>query len=185
MKKILLVCAAMVAMCFGAVAQSVDTTKFHTADTMVAGVRIINVDLNANWNLNNPKDTVAINKLPLVTIKGHVVDSVMQENYPFIYIDAIQGDSIIAKTYTDFDGNFVMRLPAGEYVLKFSSVGCYRQMIAIIADKNTDMGTITMVVSAPFFYDDPHIDNYHPIIEIDPNGATQQMEIEGINVIAR
>ena len=121
----------------------------------------------------------------LVTIKGHVVDSVLQEDYPFMYIDVIQGDSVIAKTYTDFDGNFVMGLPAGEYVLKFSAVGCYRQTIAIIADKNTDMGTIKMVVSDPFFYDDPHIDNHPPVIEIDPNGATQQMEIEGVNVIAR
>jgi hypothetical protein len=37
MKKILMLCAAMVAMAFGASAQIVDTTKDCTTDTIVAG----------------------------------------------------------------------------------------------------------------------------------------------------
>lgn len=65
MKKIMLVCVAMVAMAFGASAQIVDTTKDCTTDTIVAGVRIINWDLNTNWELNYPKDTIAIKELPI------------------------------------------------------------------------------------------------------------------------
>lgn len=64
MKKAILTLAVLCGIGFGAAAQSVDTTKVRTADTSVAGVRIINVDLNANWRLNNLSDTVAIKELP-------------------------------------------------------------------------------------------------------------------------
>ena len=121
----------------------------------------------------------------MVKISGHVVDSVMREDYPFVYIDVIHNDSIIAKTHTDFDGNFILQVPAKEYVLQFKAVGCYQKQIAIMADKDINLDTIVMVVSDPFFYDNPIYDAFPPIIEIDPNGATQQMKVEGVKVIVR
>ena len=121
----------------------------------------------------------------LVKISGHVVDSIMQEDFPFVYIDVIQNDSVIAKTYTDFDGNFILGIPAGKYVFQFTAIGCYRKQLSILADKNIDLDTIVMVASDPFFYDDPHIVTQPPVIDIDPNGATQQMEVEGVKVIVR
>ena len=121
----------------------------------------------------------------MVKISGHVVDSVMREDYPFVYIDVIHNDSIIAKTHTDFDGNFILQVPAKEYVLQFKAVGCYQKQIAIMADRNIYFDTVVMVAADPFFYNDPHIVRHPPVIDIDPNGASQQMEVEGIKVIAR
>ena len=58
MKKAILTLAVLCGIGYGTAAQSVDTTKIRTADTLVVGVRIINLDLN------NPKDTVVIKELP-------------------------------------------------------------------------------------------------------------------------
>lgn len=119
-----------------------------------------------------------------VKISGHVVDSAMQENYPFVYIDvyAIQGDSLVAKTHTDFDGNFQMWISAGEYVLKFSAVGAYDKTVPMVAGKDTKLNTVEMVAKDPFFYES------FPSglqMEMDPYGATQKMEVEGVKVIVR
>lgn len=119
-----------------------------------------------------------------VKISGHVVDSVMQENYPLVYIDvyAIQNDSVVAKTYTDFDGNFQLWIPAGEYVLKFFTVGAYSKTVPVVAGKDTKLNMVEMVAKDPFFY------KSYPSglqIEMDPYGATQKMEVEGVKVIVR
>ena len=119
-----------------------------------------------------------------VRISGHVVDSVMQENFPLVYIDvyAIQGDSVIAETHTDFDGNFQLWIPAGEYVLKFSTVGAYGKTVSVVAGKDTKLNTVEMVAKDPFFYES------FPSglqMEMDPYGATQKMEVEGVKVIVR
>lgn len=119
-----------------------------------------------------------------VRISGHVVDSVMQENFPLVYIDvyAIQGDSVIAETHTDFDGNFQLWIPAGEYVLKFSTVGAYGKTVSVVAGKDTKLNTVEMVAKDPFFYES------FPSglqMEMDPYGATQKMEVEGVRVIVR
>ena len=119
-----------------------------------------------------------------VKISGHVVDSVMQENYPLVYIDvyAIQGDSVVAETHTNFDGNFQLWIPAGEYVLKFSTVGAYSKTVSVAASKDTKLNTVEMVAKDPFFYES------FPSglqMEMDPYGATQKMEVEGVRVIVR
>ena len=121
----------------------------------------------------------------MVKVGGHVVDSVLMEDFPFVYIDVLHDDSVIAKTYTDFDGRFKVRIPAGEYVLQFKAVGCYQKQMVIVADRNIYFDTVVMVAADPFFYNDPHIVRHPPVIDIDPNGASQQMEVEGIRVIAR
>jgi hypothetical protein len=117
-----------------------------------------------------------------VKISGHVVDSAMQESFPFVYIDAIQNDSVVAETRTDFDGNFQLWIPAGEYMLKFSAVGAYCKTVSVVVDKDTKLDTVEMVAKDPFFYD------FFPSglqIEVDPYGATQKMEVEGVKVIVR
>ena len=129
--------------------------------------------------------TTSIEGQNMVKISGHVVDSIMQEDFPFVYIDVLQTDSVIARTYTDLDGNFRMRIPVGEYMLHFAAVGCYKKQISIMADKDLNLDTIVMVVSDPFFYDNPIYDVFPPVIEIDPNGASQQMEVDGVKVIVR
>ena len=119
-------------------------------------------------------------------ISGHVVDSVHQDNtIPFVNIAVIQNDSVIAKTRTDFDGFFKLSVSAGEYVLQFFGVGLLRREIPIIADKDTELDTIVMMSIDPLYWDEHIIYTYPPAIEIDPYGANQEMEVEGVKVIVR
>ena len=120
-----------------------------------------------------------------VIISGHVVDSAHHEIIPFVNVVAIQNDSVIAKTITDFDGYFKLSIPVGEYVLQFFGVGLLRREIPIIIDKDTELDTIVMVEPNPLYWDEHIIYTYPPAIEIDPHGANQEMEVEGVKVIVR
>ena len=120
-----------------------------------------------------------------VIISGHVVDSAHHEIIPFVYVVAIQNDSVIAKTITDFDGYFKLSIPVGEYVLQLFGVGLIRKEIPIIANKDTELDTMAMISPDPFYWDEHIIYTYPPAIEIDPHGANQEMEVEGVKVIVR
>ena len=118
-----------------------------------------------------------------VIISGLVVDSAHQDIIPFVNVAAVQNDSVFAKTMTDFDGFFKLSIPVGEYVLQFFGVGLLRREIPIIANKDTELDTIVIVESDPFYWDD--IEILTPYMDIDPYGANQIMEVEGVKVIVR
>ena len=118
-----------------------------------------------------------------VIISGHMVDSAHHELIPFVHVAAVHNDSVIAKTMTDFEGFFNLSIPVGEYVLQFFGVGLLRREIPIIANKDTELDTIVIVESDPFYWDD--IEILTPYMDIDPYGANQIMEVEGVKVIVR
>ena len=121
-----------------------------------------------------------------VIISGHVVDSAHQDNtIPFVNVAAVQNDSVIAKTLTDFDGFFKLSVPVGEYVLQLFGVGLLRKEIPIIIDKDTELDTIVMVEPNPLYWDEHIIYTYPPAIDTDPHGANQIMEVDGVKVIVR
>ena len=120
-----------------------------------------------------------------VIISGHVVDSVRHEFIPFVNVAAVQNDSVIAKTLTDFDGFFKLSVPVGEYVLQLFGVGLLRKEIPIIIDKDTELDTIVMVEPNPLYWDEHIIYTYPPAIDTDPHGANQIMEVDGVKVIVR
>ena len=121
-----------------------------------------------------------------VIISGHVVDSAHQDNtIPFVNVAAVQNDSVIAKTLTDFDGFFKLSVPVGEYVLQLFGVGLLRKEIPIIIDKDTELDTIVMVEPTPLYWDGHIIYTYPPAIDTDPHGANQIMEVDGVKVIVR
>ena len=120
-----------------------------------------------------------------VIISGHVVDSAHHEIIPFVNVVAIQNDSVIAKTITDFDGYFKLSIPVGEYVLQFFGVGLLRKEIPIMIDKDTELDTMAIISPDPFYWDEHIIYTYPPAIEIDPHGANQEMEVDGVKVIVR
>ena len=120
-----------------------------------------------------------------VIIIGHVVDSVRHEFIPFVNVAAVQNDSVIAKTLTDFDGFFKLSVPVGEYVLQLFGVGLLRKEIPIIIDKDTELDTIVMVEPNPLYWDEHIIYTYPPAIDTDPHGANQIMEVDGVKVIVR
>ena len=120
-----------------------------------------------------------------VIISGLVVDSAHQDIIPFVNVAAVQNDSVFAKTMTDFDGFFKLSIPVGEYVLQFFGVGLLRREIPIIANKDIELDTMVMISPDPFYWDEHIIFQYPPAIEIDPHGANQIMEVEGVKVIVR
>ena len=120
-----------------------------------------------------------------VIISGHVVDSAHQDIIPFVNVAAVHNDSVIAKTMTDFDGFFKLGVPVGEYMLQFFGVGLLRREVPIIVDKDTELDTIVMVEPNPLYWDEHIIYTYPPAIEIDPHGANQEMEVDGVKLIVR
>ena len=130
-------------------------------------------------------NTTAQSKDNTVIISGHVVDSAHHDIIPFVHVAAVQNDSVIAKTMTDFDGFFKLGVPVGEYVLQFFGVGLLRREIPIIANKDIELDTMVMISPDPFYWDEHIIFQYPPAIEIDPYGANQKMEVEGVKVIVR
>ena len=118
-----------------------------------------------------------------VTVSGQVVDSAHHDIIPFVHVAAVQNDSVIAKTMTDFDGFFKLSIPVGEYVLQFFGVGLLRRETTIIANKDTELDTMIMISPDPFY--EPIIFQYPPAIDIDPHGANQIMKVEGVKVIVR
>ena len=121
---------------------------------------------------------VAATSAQQVKLKGIVVDSVLREPYPFVYIDVLQGDSVIAKTHTDLDGLFSLKVPQGEYIMQFTALGCYRRAITLKAEKGAELDTIIMVVSDPFFYSDRTNNLAYPFGQTCP----QELKIEGVEV---
>ena len=120
-----------------------------------------------------------------VIVSGQVVDSAHHDIIPFVHVAAVQNDSVIAKTMTDFDGFFKLSIPVGEYVLQFFGVGLLRRETTIIANKNTELDTMIMISPDPFYWDEHIIFQYPPDIDIDPHGANLIMEVERVKVIVR
>ena len=55
---------------------------------------------------------------------GAVVDAKTLEPMPFVQVSLYQGDSLVRRTMSDFDGVFKSGpMPVGEYVMKVSTVG--------------------------------------------------------------
>ena len=52
-------------------------------------------------------------------------------------------------------------------------------------DKDTELDTIVIISHDPFYWDEHIIYTYPPAIEIDPHGANQIMEVDGVKVIVR
>lgn len=116
-----------------------------------------------------------------VTVMGMVVDKETQEQMPFIIVIIMKGKSVVAKAITDFNGIYVVKVPVGSYFLKASAVGYHYQTKRFEANKDVVLEVIRM---KPF----PVCDwgyTGNPIIEYGPDGANQNMEIEGVSVKVR
>ena len=70
-------------------------------------------------------------------------------------------------------------------MLQFFGVGLLRRETTIIANKDTELDTMIMISPDPFYWDEHIIFQYPPDIDIDPHGANQIMEVEGVKVIVR
>lgn len=130
----------------------------------------------------------AVHVADSVTIKGTVVDSRTDEPLPFVnvIIADVNNDTVWAGQ-TDFDGNFSIDVPQGNYTISFTFVGYAKYvMLEDRYDENRNLPTIKLVCTAEWLEGVVSIKrDIQPVIEIDPYGASQYLEKDGVKVIVR
>ena len=126
-----------------------------------------------------------------VKVRGTVIDVRTQEELPFatVIVTTINSRDTIASTTTDFEGRFELVLPKGQYSLSVYIVGYQRWSTWFTANEETNLGNITLVAPITGLVEVeilgmPIQDEEGPDL-IDPNGSTQEMEVEGVKVIVR
>ena len=124
-----------------------------------------------------------------VTIKGTVVDSKTDEPIPFVNVIIADTNGTVTGTATDFDGNFAVKVAKGNYTITFSALGYAKYvMLEDTYQKSCTLppvkldGTVTLMGDIEVMEFDPY---RHPVLEIDPYGSSQYLEVEGVKVIVR
>ena len=122
-----------------------------------------------------------------VTINGTIVDSKTNEPLPFVGVTIANSNGTTIVTYSDFDGNFSASVPRGDYSLTINYVG-YAKYVVLEDhyNENRTLPTIKLVCSAEWLEGVVSIKrDIQPVIEIDPYGASQYLEKDGVKVIVR
>ncbi|MGZ4159139.1 MAG: carboxypeptidase-like regulatory domain-containing protein [Bacteroidia bacterium] len=86
-----------------------------------------------------------------VTIRGVVTDKSSKENLPFVNIALMQGDSVIAATMTDMNGEYKLKADPKKYSkldLKASYIGYENILIKDVAVTNDSVLNIDMKLVA-------------------------------------
>ena len=119
----------------------------------------------------------------LFKVRGTVIDSKTKEPIPFVNVVFHSGETRVAVTQTDFDGLFKVELPAGDYKMEIRSVGYYTFEQQVSIAKKTDLGEILIECTAALLEGIVIIESSStPLLEIDPYGNSQHLEIDGIQV---
>ena len=124
-----------------------------------------------------------------VTIKGTVVDSKTDEPLPFVNVIVTDTKGMVTGTTTDFDGNFTVKVAKGNYTITVSALGYAKYVVledkyqkdSMLPPIKLEM-TATLLGEIDILKDDPYS---HPVIETDPYGSSQYLEVEGVKVIVR
>ncbi len=122
-----------------------------------------------------------------VRVTGTVLDERSKEALPFVNVVVRQDGKTVGGATTDFDGNFSVDLPKGRYDFEISSVGYARYLmndVRVPQDlplKPIELKSGTVVMGEIEIIEE----NLNPLIEYDAGGATQKMEIQGVQVKAQ
>ncbi len=130
----------------------------------------------------------AVNVADSVKVSGTTIDQDTKEPLPFVNVIALKDGVAVTGTTTDFDGNYSLHLEYGRYTIKVSFVGynAYAQEITIKDETKLDVELKSYpsnLAGEVIICGKPS--ERSSLIEIGPDGATQQMEIEGVKVIVR
>lgn len=124
--------------------------------------------------------TAAVDKQ--VKISGTVLDEKTKEPLPFVNVSFKQEGKPVAIVQTDFDGLFKVELPAGDYTMEIRSVGYRPYEKQVSVTKKTDLGEILIECTAALLEGIVIESEATPLLEIDPYGNSQHLEIEGVQV---
>ena len=122
-----------------------------------------------------------------VRVTGTVLDERTKEALPFVNVIVRQDGKTVGGATTDFDGNFSVDLPKGRYDFDISSVGYFRYTLNdVLVPQDLPLKTIELkggtVVMGEIVIIEENLD---PLFEYDAGGATQKMEIQGVQVKAQ
>lgn len=130
-------------------------------------------------------DSVKVERTMAVhALKGTVIDEKSKELAPFVNVVVKKDGKPVAGAVTDFDGNFRIDLPEGEYELEISCIGYMRylqtgvkvpmkQPLAVELKPSSDgvMGLIPVEVGG-----------VTPLIDVTTPGITEGMKVQGVQV---
>ena len=122
-----------------------------------------------------------------VRVTGTVLDERSKEALPFVNVVVKQDGKTVGGATTDFDGIFIIDLPKGRYDFDISSVGYFRYTLNdVLVPQDLPLKTIELKGGTVVMGEIEIIEeNLNPLIEYDAGGATQKMEIQGVQVKAQ
>lgn len=131
-----------------------------------------------------PAPAAAVNEA--IKVRGTVFDDKTKEPLPLINVDFLQDGESILRVVTDFDGNFVANLPVGEYDMHIRSIGYNSKIVKVkITSATKNIGEIFLMPTTALMGEVEIKENVQPILEVDPYGANEHLEIEGVRVNVR
>ncbi|MBR1549161.1 MAG: carboxypeptidase-like regulatory domain-containing protein [Bacteroidales bacterium] len=119
-------------------------------------------------------------KVAMYEVKGSVVDEKTREPLPFVNVVVMRDGKQVHGATTDFDGNFKLRLPEGEYDFEIVTVGYARYIRTGVkvpmeqpleVELKNDATPIDQIIEVG--------GSYFPIIDIGPEGG-MNTNIQGV-----
>ena len=122
-----------------------------------------------------------------VRVTGTVLDERTKVPVPIVNVVAKQDGKTVGGATTDFDGIFIIDLPKGRYDFDISSVGYVRYtMNDVRVPQDLPLKPIELKSSPGVMGEIEIVEgDINPLIEYDAGGATQNMEIQGVQVKAQ
>jgi hypothetical protein len=116
-----------------------------------------------------------------------VLDELSKEALPFVNVIVRQDGKMVGGATTDFDGNFCVDLPKGRYDFEISAIGYERYALpGVLVPQDLPLKPIELKSGPALMGDIDIIEGaINPLIEYDAGGATQKMEIQGVQVKAQ
>lgn len=184
-------CEAEVRYLENALADRLRLGKVATVAGLALGLATTTVQA-AECNPAIPSNTLPIVKEAVhvadsITIKGTIVDSKTNEPLPLVTVTIADSNGTTTGTRSDFDGNFSVSVPRGDYSLTINTLG-YAKYVVLEDhyNENRTLPTIKLECTAEMLEGVVSIiEDKQPVIEIGPNGASQYLEKDGVKVIVR
>ena len=131
---------------------------------------------------DQPEQEMSLLPAKPVQVRGTIMDEKTGEPLPFVNVVFLNDGKPVLGSLTDFDGIFKIELTPGEYNMEIRYIGYYKEERQVSITKNTDFGHIFLRASAQLLEGVVAIEPAQPLIEMDPYGHSQSMEIEGVKV---
>lgn len=131
---------------------------------------------------SNPADTARVCQEPRhFWIEGVVRDEKTEEPLPFVNIIVKKDGKMVTGAYTDFDGNFKLKLGEGEYEFTISYVGYVQKIFPVKVPIDKPLDVIELEPTAQPLEGIVIIEaGEAPLIDPSSSGQESEMKIDGV-----